>query len=228
MAFASLTRHARASFVLSLGLGALAPACVQEQDFLIVERAVWFDGSDTCTLTASSSTPLTMVADVAFVTRIGMGFVITNKQSPNPGSNTGIDDSEVMLERAEVSLSFSGGAIAGGEFEVTLPSNSIAGGSSQPVLVQIPTAVTDSLRASMSPGQFESLEMQVVFVGRRNGQVGSSRLGEVETRTFTYPIEICNGCLVDCSDCELCPTPTEWVGVCGFAQDTAVRHPSCD
>jgi hypothetical protein len=231
MVFATSTRgHVRTGLIAGLAsiMALAASACVQDQDFLIVERAVWFTERDNCTLSDNTESPLNMTADVSFNTRIGMGFIITNNQSPNPGSNTGIDDSEVMIESAEVNLSFSGGAVTGGSYELTIPSNSIAGGDSQVVFVQIPTEVTDSLRAGMSPGQFETLEMEVVFKGRKHGQTGKSKLGRIEARAFTYPIEICHGCLADCSQCGTCPTATAWVGTCGFAQGDSVYHPICD
>lgn len=228
MAFASPTRRpVRAGLVASLVALAAGSACVQDQEFLIVENAVWFDDAEDCTLTDSSGVPLTMTVDVSFETRIGIGLIVTNNQSPNPGSNTGVDDSEITLEGAEVTLSFSGGSVSGGSFEATLPSNSIPGGESQTVLVQIPTEVTESLRASMSPGDYETLEMEVVVKGRKYGQAGNSKLGEVQTRAYTYPFEICHGCLADCT-CGTCPTATEWVGTCGFAQGLPVYHPSCN
>jgi hypothetical protein len=233
MAFASILRSLtgprRALVVRACTLAGLAlssSACVQDQDFLVVERAVWFEGED-CTLSDNSMTPLAMVVDVGFQTRIGMGFVVTNNTSPNPGSNSGIDDSDIAIQSAEVKLSFSGGTVDGGSFEVTLPSNSLLGGNSQAFLVQVPTEVSDSLRASVAPGEFETLEMEVVFKGRKFGQAGNSKLGEVESRAYVYPFEICNGCLADCS-CGACPTESEWLGLCGFAQGTNVISPFCD
>lgn len=221
--FGSISGSILAMLVALMG----GSGCAQDQDFLIVERALWFADRDACTLTGSEATPLSMPVDVSFDTRIGMAFLITNNQSPNPGSNTGIDDSEVAIQSAEVNLSFSGGAVAGGSFEVTLPNNSIRGGNSETFLVQIPTEVSQSLRAGMVAGQYEILEMEVVFKGRKYGQAGNSKLGEVETRAYTFPFEICMGCLRDCT-CGVCPTANEWVGTCGFAQGMSVYHPICD
>jgi|GEM_PF-2869834 len=229
------TSHARVRSCSNFRSGLLAglialtagSACVSDQDFLIVENAVWFGSRDDCTLEASGQAPLAMTADVSFDSRIALGFVVTNNQSPNPGSNTGINDSEVAITSAEVRLSFSGGAIAGSEFEVTVPSDSISGGNSRTFLIQIPTAVTLSIRESMTAGEYETLEMEVTFKGRKYGQAGNSSLGEVATRPYTFPLEICMGCLTYCDDECQCPTPTEWVGTCGFAQELPVYHPAC-
>lgn len=211
MASTSYRRPAHASLLAGLVALAAGSACVQEQDYLIVERAVWFDDPEQCVLDTNGSTPLTMVADVAFADRIGMGFVVTNNQVANANSNTGIDDTQIEVESVEVNLSFSGGAVSGGSFEATVPNNTIAGGESLPFLVQIPTEVVDSIRAGMAPGQYEILEMDVTFKGRKYGASYGGKLGEVSTRVFTYPIEICHGCL----SC----------GGCGFAQPAGECQP---
>lgn len=227
MAASTIRRHSLLAGIAAL---ALTSACVQEQDYLIVERAVWFGDRDECTLDENGESPLSMTADVMFESRIAMGFVVTNDQSPNEMSNSGIDDSKVEIESVQVNLSYSGGAIEGGSFEMTVQNTTIAGGDSDVFLVQLPTTVTDSLRASLTPGQFETLDMEVVFVGRRTGQSYGKRLGEVKTRAYTYPFDICMGCLSNCFYCEggMCPTSTEWVGTCGFAQGLTVYHPACD
>jgi hypothetical protein len=221
-----------------LGGSVLGSACVADQDFLIVDRAVWFDDRDNCVLSDSSATPLALAVDVKFDTQIGMGFVVTNNQESYEGSNSGIDDSEVKMETAEVSLSFSGGGVAGSSFEVQLPTNAIPGGESEVFLVRIPTSVTESLRSTMQglpETAFETLEMEVIFKGRRSGQVGNSKLGSIETRPYIYPFDICHGCLETCqlgASCDggadLCPTATDWDGACGFAQGVSVVHSTCE
>lgn len=200
---------------------------MQEQDFLTVDKAVWFSGRDSCTLSVSDGTPLAMTVDVSFDTRIAMGFVVTNNQTAYAGSNTGIDDTQVQIETAEVSFTYTGGA-APDSFEVTLPQNTIAGGEQVAFLIQVPTEIAAGLRGSLAAGDFENLEMSVVFVGRRSGQSGNSKLGEVRTPAYIYPFEVCSGCLVDCNECGVCPEQTAFVGTCGFAQGLPVYHPVCD
>lgn len=222
----SRIRHVRPALVAGLVALAAGSACVQEQDYLIVEQSVWFEDAEDCTLDASSDPPASMTVDVSFQTRIGMGFVITNEMTANPGSNSGVDDSTVEIESVEVSLSYSGGAVENSSFELPLPNNAIRGEESGVFLVQLPTDVTESLRASLSPGQFETLEMEVVFVGRRSGASGGKKLGEVKTRGYTFPFDICFGCLADCS-CGTCPSTNSFVGICGFAEGTLVTDPNC-
>jgi len=225
-------RQSRMGLVAGLVALAAASACVQEQDYLNVERAVWFADRDDCTLTADGEIPLAMTVDVSFQTRIAMGFVVANHQTPNAGSNSGIDDSQIEVETVEVRLTYSGGAIPNAEFEMPVPNNSIFGGDELAFLVQAPTEVTEAIRASLTPGQFETLEMEVVFVGRKYGASGGKALGEVKTRAYTYPFDICMGCLADCTclgECSgcLCPTQIAFDGTCGFAQGLSVISPEC-
>jgi hypothetical protein len=224
----------RVAALLAFSTLPAATACVQNQDLVIVERAVWFGERDDCTL--GDDSPLAMTVDVLYPTRIGMGFLLTNNQVQYKGSNTGVDDSEITIDTAEVNLSFSGGGISGDTFEVTVPGNSFAGGESEPYLIQIPASVTESLRTTMEglpPGTIEVLEMEVVFKGRRTNQVGNTKLGSVKTPAYVYPFDICYGCLGSCGSVDdtcagACPTPTEWTGTCGFAQGLNVIHPTCD
>src|SRR5690349_17500854 len=127
----------RVARLATLAVGALGIfGCVQDQDYLIVERAVWFSDRDNCVLSGSEDTPLAMQVDVMFDTRIGMGFLVTNNQAPYKYSNTGIDDTEIEIQTAEVTLHFSGGAVSGSQFEVQLPTNAITGGDSEAFLIQ--------------------------------------------------------------------------------------------
>lgn len=231
-------RVARLAMLTTLAVGAvgitLASGCVQDQDYLVVERAVWFDDGDECVL--GDVTPLSMPVDVTFSSPIAMGFMIANSQFQNSNSNSGIDDTEIQIQTVDVVLSFSGGAVPGGSYTQTLPSNSIKGGDTDSFLVQVPPDVTDSLRATMQGlgTGYETLEMEVVFNGRRTGQSGNSKLGAVKTAPYVYPFDVCLGCLSycqapeSCTGMEVCPTETQWKGICGFAQGVSVVHPTCE
>ncbi|EDM74736.1 hypothetical protein PPSIR1_35472 [Plesiocystis pacifica SIR-1] len=218
------------AFTAFTGLG-----CVDEQDHLVISRAVWFDARDNCVLSNNTASPLNMVADVSFDTQIGMGFVVENNQIQNAGSNTGIDDSVVQLLSADVTFTYSGGAAPTG-FNSPIPQTSIAGGESDVVLVDIPTSITEQLRGTLSEGVIEVLEMTVVIKARRTDSISDDGpLGKIETQEFTYPLEICLGCLRYCgapSDSEecvgVCPSTTGFSGTCGYAQGLPVSAPGCE
>lgn len=232
-------RVARFATLATLVLGTvgitLGGACVQDQDYLIVEHALWFSDRDECEL--GDMIPLSMTVDVLYESQIAMGFSLANLQTASESSNTGVDDAEVKVESVEVSLSFAGGALSESFFEITVPNTAIPGSESAPFLVQLPLSVTESLRATMQglpSNTIEILEMEVRFKARRSNQVASSKLGSITTRTFVYPLEICYGCLGaclapdDCDSAETCPSSGSWSGTCGFAQGLAVVHPLCD
>jgi hypothetical protein len=229
-------RVARLATLATLAVGTvgitLGGACVQDQDYVIVENALWFSDRDECTL--GDEIPLAMTVDVLYDTQIAMGFSLTNMQAP---SDTVPDNSEIKVESVDVTLSFSGGALSESYHEITVPNTAILGGDSAPFLVQLPLSVTESLRATMQglpSNAIEILEMEVVFHARRSNQVGNRALGSVTTRTFVYPLEICYGCLGYCGDDDACggaaqcPDQSNWDGTCGFAQGLSVIHPACD
>lgn len=228
-------RVARFAMLATVAVGlTLTSACVEDQDLVVIERALWFTDGETCELGESDPSPLALVSDVSFVgARVAIGVLVTNNQAKNINSNTGLDDAEIELETAEISLSFSAGGVSPSSFEFTVPNNSIGGESSGVLLLQLPPEVTESLAATMAnlpATSYETLDLEVVLHGKRTNLVGKGKLGEVHTRPFTYPLEICYGCLANCSPddaCTMCPTSTDWAGTCGFAQGADVVHPTC-
>ena len=81
---------------------------MQDQEFLIIDNVVPL--AEDCSLTSSSAGYTLSIADVYFRGAIVLGISVTNHAIPNPQSNTNLDDSEIVLESAEVTLSFSGGS----------------------------------------------------------------------------------------------------------------------
>lgn len=212
---------------LALGLSLAAGGCAEHQDFVTIDRAVWFSDGQSCSLNAGGESLAAMTLDASFETPIGLGVVVTNNQSTNPGSNTGIDDTQVRIESAEISLALADGPV-GEPFELSLPSNTLAGNDSEVFLVRVGSEATASVRSRLEgrpAGTIEQLEMTVVVKGERTARVGRSRLGQFESAPFTFPLDVCLGCLVDCT-CG-CPTATEFAGTCGFAQGTGVTTPGC-
>lgn len=234
-------RSFRAGLFAGLTTLAALTSCVQDQEFLIIEHAVPF-ASD-CSLDSSSDVYSgQLVTDVYFSGEIHLGISVANLASPYAGSNTGIDDSEIVLETAEVSLSFSGGGVAGGAFEAPIPSISLSGGDTAPVVIRIPTDVVDSLNATMSglgPGSHETLVADIIVKGRKAGAIspGTGKLGAVESRSFTFPIDVCYQCLADCTTCagQVCPAVGQvdaWYAAgenaaCGGPQGTQVTPAEC-
>ena len=238
-----VSRFLRASVFAGFAGLVGSTACVQDQETLLIERAVWFD--DSCSLSASSSDSLAqLTADVSFEgTQLAFGVVVTNNAYTNPGSNTGLDDSEIFMESIDISLSFSGGGLATSGFNVPLPTDSIRGGGSQSFLIQIPADIVDSVRASMSgsPNTVEILEVEVVFNARKTSSVTENgKLGQIQSRAYVFPMNICFGCLASCkttTECPdgtpnspeglICPSSTDWRTTCGYAVGDEVVAEAC-
>jgi hypothetical protein len=215
---------------VSATLVACSLSCASDQDYLIIENAIW--ASDGCGLTASSASVASMTVDVAFPGMIGIGLTVTNNLTEYDFSNTGIDDTEIVLETAEVSLSFSGGGISANTIEVAIPTESISGGDSAAILVRVPSDVAMSLAETMAnlpENTIETLEMEVVITGHRS-QSGDRKVGAIRSRVFTFPFDVCYGCLATCTcpdgTTQICPTADDWTGTCGFAQGT-ITAASC-
>ncbi|NVB38273.1 hypothetical protein G6O69_10560 [Pseudenhygromyxa sp. WMMC2535] len=195
--FARIARRATllgAMGTLLLGAG----SCVDTQEYITIDRSLWFDEPDTCLLTDGNPTPVGMMVDVAVTTRIGIGLVVTNQLTENSGSNTNIDDSQVRVVTAEITLSMDGGAVGGGTFEVSLPSNTLAGGASGIYFVQVGSEISDELRSLVPEGEINTMEMTIVLIGERTGTVGKTEIGFFESAPYTYPFDICNGCATGC------------------------------
>ncbi len=193
-----MARHSL-RFLAPISLTAVLAAggCVDDQELLIVNNAIAFD--DECTLSPTATPLAGDQIDVSFDAPIGLGLVVENLQTKYENSNTGLDDDgEIKLERAEVTLSLGegfgpvGGALS---YEVPIPTDSVPSGEQSAVLITLPSSVTASLRGGVPVGSVVILQMSVVIVGERTTQAASGKLGEVRTREYTFPFEVCNGCM---------------------------------
>lgn len=233
------SRYLHAGLMVCLAALVSSTACVDAQEFLLIENAVWLD--DSC-MGSSSEALEYLTADVAFASPLALGFAVTNHRVQNQGSGTNLgDDTEIVLDYAEVNLSFSGGAVGVASFEYQLPTNSVGGGSTTIVLIEFPTEVQGSLSATMGQlpaGSTETLVVEVIIHARTTGSPGSnSRIGAVESRPFLFPMTICYGCLAVCQPAEdcggvegdpaVCPSATAFQTTCGYAQGSSVVAPGC-
>jgi hypothetical protein len=179
------------------------------------------------------------------------GIIYNNLASTNAeGNDTQIENAEVQLLDADIRLEMpqddtiidaleaENQALV--EFKVNMPTNSIEPAERHAILLEV---VTPSTTAAMRPLIREGycggggdcdvrieLLAHVVVNAKRTGS--SDKFGIIHTREFTYPIDLCDGCL---GSCELCPGGvcppggvTEWIGgVCGNAQDAALYPIEC-
>lgn len=236
-----LSRLLHAGSLVGLVALATSAACVDSQEYLLIERAVWYSPDSTDCIASSSDTLQSLTADVYFNSPIGLGLVLTNYRVENGGSNSNLNDTEMVLDYAEVNLSFSGGSVASASFDYQLPTTSLFGGDTTIVIIHLPAEVSTSLNASMSalpPNTLERLEVEVIVHARTTGSPGSnSKIGAVQTRPFIFPLDICYQCLTLCvtqdncggeGDALVCPSPDVWYGACGYAQGGSIYDPTCE
>lgn len=253
-----LRRYALAALVAT---GALASSgCVQEEESLIITQANSLTSSDDGACSSdSSSTPLGLdVLDVSFGTGYLASFTLAN-QLPSRTSNNGIDDNELKVTSVDVRLDTpQDPSIIGSvdpafvEFNTPVATNSLPPNSSLAYIVEVPAsamqAVGSAIGASVGTDTTLTMTMTVTFRAVRAANVYGNGLGEIESRSFTLPIKVCAGCLLDCQPTEVTTVDSmgeETVtdvctldnclnadaigngGACGNAQTNPVSPPCC-
>lgn len=185
------------------------------------------------------------VLDVSQGTAYTLPVVVRNNLAARSSkTSSGVDDSELQLSGVEVSLSMDQAPdvlrrvreenAAFVSFGATVPSISFIGGEEAGVVVDVVSdQASRALRSAMTDllpeGSRPTLEAELVFHATRPGTGGS--LGDIESREYTFPIELCIGCLpVTCETCPeaQCPPDAQFVGVCGNAQDGTLVPSQCD
>lgn len=233
----------------------LASGCAEEQEALIFLHAPAWPSDYSCGVDPASDIYLPRgKLDVMFSGGYQMPGVLLNNLVPtSPTDNAnGVENNEIQLVDAEVRLempqdpdiidSIEAQSTALVEFVQSYPSNSVGPGERHAVLIEaIPAPTAAALRDSIVAGYCGgdpqtcgnnfSIEVLagVVFNAKRHASSGKRSL--IHSREFTFPIDLCYGCLIDCSSCDggQCPSgTTSWVGgVCDVAQDNWVTPAAC-
>lgn len=238
----------------AIAVAALSTACAGEQESLIVTHVpVWPDDGECLVDPGENTGMLRGTLDLGFATPYLMPAILQNQLVPQQGAaqNSGVDNSELQLMSADVELELpQAPEIIEGlreiddalvDFRVQLASVSIPGGASHGVAVEaIPRATAIALAEDVLtfqpgtpvvPGAPSVLQVvaNVTFAASRTGNT-SGRIGKVESRQFSFPIDVCVGCMIDCSECpnRTCPAEPIWTGfICGNAQDAVLVPAQC-
>jgi len=226
---------------------ATAGGCADEQEALIVSHSPGFDGY-ACVADPGSDVHLQRgTLDVSFGTPYTLAVVLTNNlvSRPNTTTNTGVENGELQLRDVDVVLSMSQSpevidAIAAQdpsfvEFSQTLASDSLRPGENSGVLVDVISsgasqALQGAISSILGPGSRPIITAELVFHATRTGNSTGSA-GVIDARAYTFPIQLCAGCLpTSCDTCSMfqCPTDPVFVGPCGNAQDAVLVPDVCD
>ena len=180
--------------------------CVADegQSSLIVLGAVPFEEGGECVAPNSSSVWLAKgVLDVSFAgTGMTQPAVIQNQLNSSMLQNSNIQNAEVRLSEQLVEIVFAtegGGSLGAVEFTQPMAATSIAPGASQGFFFDVPSSIVDEIRDRVI-AQFGSevtvpMLMKARVRGLRSG-TGTGR--DVESREFTFPFDVCFGCLRTC------------------------------
>lgn len=183
--------------------------CVADegQSSLIILGAVPLEAEADCVAPSSSSVwSAGGVLDVSFPgTGMTQPIVVQNQLSQQQTTGTGgggIQTGEVRVSEQITEVWFATeGADALGHVDYTVPlaSTSIAPGASQGLFLEMPSSIVDEVRDRVT-AQFGSqvtvpMLMKARIRGLRSG-TGTGR--EIESREFTFPFDVCFGCLRAC------------------------------
>lgn len=236
--------------VLPVGLTAavlaLVSGCAREQEALVVARVPAFtDGS----CSADSNSDATMPEgnlDVAFGTPYTLPVILRNNLLSRPGntSNTGVDNGELQLRDVDITLSMpqapevlSEVAARNGayvEFNAPLAANALDPGVEAGILVDVISdgaslALSEAIAAQLDPDARPLVLVELVFHATRTGN-SRGRVGIIDSRAYSFPIKVCNRCLLDCTTCGAgtCAEDTDFVGgFCNNAQDALLNPTAC-
>lgn len=230
-----------AAVLLAVGTG----GCADGDPSLIAVGSPAFQQGE-CFADPNSSTFLQLgVLDVAYGTAYTLPVVVRNNLRARASkTSSGVDDSELQLSNVEVSLAMDQAPdvlrrvrdedSAFVSFSATVPSMSLKGGEETGVIIDvISDGASRAFRSAMMDllpeGARPTIEAELVFHATRPGS--GSRLGDIESREYTFPIDLCIGCLpVTCETCpdEQCPPNAVFAGICGNAQDGLLSPAQCD
>lgn len=198
----------------------LLPACADQQESLIVQRAPAWTGEE-CVIDPSADAGLLFgVLDLDQGTPYLMPASLFNnlQTQSTSSSNAGIITNEIQITGAHVELDSDqaprlistledadSGYVS---FEVTLASDSVLPGEAIGLGVEVISRAT-ALEMKRIMDQFPDMFgadtdvtviATVVFHGLRSGnKVG--KIGQIDAREFSFPIRLCRGCLLDCTGC---------------------------
>jgi hypothetical protein len=244
-------RRRQLGSMVAVALAASLAACADDQDSLIVTHAPVWPASGECVIDPGQSVGmLGGTLDLQFATPYLLPAILVNQLVPQQGAtrSSGIDNSEVQLLSADVELELpQAPELIEGlrevnealvEFRVPLATVSIPGGGRHGVAVEvIPRATAIVLAEDVAifqpetpsaPGAPSVLRLMANLTF--NASYTSGRAGKLQSREFSFPIDICVGCMTDCSSCPnfTCPADPIWTGfICGNAQDTVLVPLQC-
>lgn len=221
-------------FVRAVAIGWLVAgsSCAGEQEPVIVLYSVFPE--DECAFDPESNDHITSGRyDVSGRTGYLLGPILQNNllARTTSGSNTGVEDGELRLEtNVDISVHLPADVVdrlpadVSRSFTIYVATDSIGPGQryAAPLELLSPELV-EALPGAVLPGMSEQATVDIVFHVTRTGNTKGD-VGVIDAREYTFPLTLCNGCLVVTCDCEddgvSCIPGTEiHATTCGRTQD---------
>jgi hypothetical protein len=230
-------------------LALLGTGCAENEESLIVLMApAWEMGGCIITADAGAASLPYGILDLTYGTPYAMPAILLNNTAEQSAgdNNSGVQSNELQLLDADVDLSMPQApdviealrdiddALV--SFNVPLSTNSLPPGGSAGVLVEVipqrtSMALGDVIAAQVGTNAKLTIQAAVQFHASRSGNA-VGKVGEIDARDFSFPIQVCFGCLTSCTSCPDAECPldaTGWAGgICGNAQDLVVYPSVCE
>ncbi|MEE9382745.1 MAG: hypothetical protein V3V08_04955 [Nannocystaceae bacterium] len=248
-------RLAQRFIVIPVAFGLSGGACAPDEEALII-RTVPQWANEQCSVSGEATVGMVRgQLDLSFDSAYMQPYVLQNNLTRGGGptsGNNGTDDSEIQLSAVSVRLDLpqdpsiieAVSAIdpALVQFRVGISTASLGGGDKMGQLVDvIPRATAEALRDAILARYDSDVALTVYSKTIFHAERGSNsslndnnedrpdwaNVFEVDSREYSYPIELCFGCL---RHCPTNPENTERkvaIGRCGNAQDGPATPENC-
>ena len=194
------------ALVIAVLQGAFAFGCVDNEESFFIEHVKAQPQAPDCEVSVSDGNIAMGLLDLSFRNSYTGWYLVNNGLvSREDLGNLVTETNGIIVDGAEVYVRALNGAVIGAteyyEFERFIPpeEESIA------FALSLPGTIVGELAASQNCPVLTSLSGQLAvnatvysvvrFIGHTNGDV------DVETPEFTFPIELCCGCLVEWANC---------------------------
>lgn len=172
-------------------------ACAENEESLLITQLIV--PSDECVFMSGQDVSLSRLSiDTSFGTNftavVGLE-VVNNLAAVDPGdSNNQIDDSEMQLREAVITVSGQGSS----EFTIPIAQESFSGQDTEAVLLDLPFADLANAIGNPGPGETVEGEVEVRVSAFRASNFGLANGGLETSRPYTFPVTVCNGCFREC------------------------------
>lgn len=197
---ASPLRLISTASVLAVATLLATASCADNDSTLFIKGAMFASGGE-CVFEAEGDAPLlpSGTMDVAYASTYVMPLLVGNQLiARGDADKLRTETARVVIRGAVVNVLSADGAVTRASFSTNAggfvdPASGTDPGWGVSFVNAVSSDLARELRESLAPFETEELNISVYVYGDTLGG------DEVESSTLTFPLYVCNGCLVDCS-----------------------------